>query len=130
MSYRFVKFLGVGGLNTLFGFAVYTIFALTSLPTLTVLIISNLAAITFNFFTTGGLVFDDLRMSRVPRFLISYVVILIINLELIESLSPFIGGRIWTMAIIVFPMALFSYFIQKWFVFRVNRVVNPCLPDR
>jgi putative flippase GtrA len=117
MSHRFVKFLGVGGLNTLFGFAVYTLFALTELSTFMVLMVSTLAAITFNFFTTGGLVFRDLGLARVPRFLISYAVIFVINLKLIEWLSPMCGGRIWAMAIIVLPMALLSYFIQAWFVF-------------
>ena len=117
MSHRFVKFLGVGGLNTLFGFAVYTLFALTELSTFMVLIVSTLAAITFNFFTTGGLVFRDLGLARVPRFLISYVVIFVINLKLIEWFSPLYGGRIWAMTIIVLPMALLSYFIQAWFVF-------------
>ena len=121
MSHRFVKFLGVGGLNTLFGFAVYTLFALTELSTFMVLIVSTLASITFNFFTMGGLVFRELGLVRVPRFLISYAVIFIINLELIERLSPVYGGRIWAMAIIVLPMALLSYFIQAWFVFRVRR---------
>lgn len=117
MSHRFVRFLGVGGLNTLFGFAVYTLFALTELSTFMVLMVSNLAGITFNFFTTGGLVFRDLGLARVPRFLISYVVIFIINLKLIEWLAPLYGGRIWAMAIIVLPIALLSYFIQAWFVF-------------
>jgi putative flippase GtrA len=120
MSHRFVKFLGVGGLNTLFGFAVYTLFALTELSTFMVLIVSTLAAITFNFFTTGGLVFRDLGLARVPRFLISYAVIFVINLKLIEWVSPLYGGRILAMAIIVLPMALISYFIQAWFVFRVR----------
>jgi len=81
MSHRFVKFLGVGGLNTLFGFAVYTLFALTVLSTFMVLIASTLAAIIFNFFTTGGLVFRELGLVRIPRFLISYGVIFVINLE-------------------------------------------------
>ena len=118
MSHRFVKFLCVGGFNTLFGFGVYTLFALTELSTVIVLIVSNIASITFNFFTTGGLVFRDLGLARVPRFLMSYAVIFVINLKLIEWLAPLYGGRIWAMAIIVLPMAILSYLIQAWFVFR------------
>ncbi len=120
-SNRFVKFLGVGGLNTLFGFAVYAIFALTELSTFTVLIVSNIAGITFNFFTTGGLVFRDLGLARVPRFLITYVVIFLINLKLIEWLAPLYGGRIWAMAIILLPMTLLNYFMLAEFVFKVKK---------
>lgn len=117
MANRFVRFLFVGGLNTLFGFAVYSLFALSDLSTLVVLIASNLAGIAFNFVTTGGLVFRDMSLARVPRFLICYGVIFVIYLALIEWLSPVTGGRIWAMAIIVLPMAVLTYFIQSWFVF-------------
>ena len=133
MSHRFVKFLGVGGLNTLFGFAVYALFALTELSTFMVLLVSNIAGITFNFFTTGGFVFRDLGLARVPRFLISYGAIFVINLKLLEWLAPLYGGRIWAMAIIVLPMALLSYFIQAWFVFgdklsSIRNIVHQHLP--
>ena len=120
-SNRFVKFLAIGGLNTLFGFTVYALFALTELSTFTVLIVSTVAGITFNFFTTGGLVFRDLGLARVPRFLISYAAIFLINLKLIEWLAPLYGGRIWAMAIILLPMTLLSYFMLAGFVFKVKK---------
>jgi len=121
LSNRFLRFLFVGGLNTMFGFAVYSLLALSELSTWIVLIIANMAAIAFNFVTTGGLVFRDMSLSRIPRFLLSYGVIFLIYLLLIQWLSPLFGGRIWAMTIIVLPMALLTYFIQSWFVFEVKR---------
>ena len=121
LSNRFIRFLFVGGLNTLFGFVVYSLLALSDLSTWIVLIASNVAGMAFNFITTGGLVFRDTNLARVPRFLISYGVIFVIYLALIQWLSPIYGGRIWAMAIIVIPMAVLTYFIQSWFVFRVSR---------
>ena len=120
ISMRFVKFLGVGGINTLFGLAVYSLLALSDLSTWMVLVASNLAGIAFNFVTTGGLVFRDMSLARVPRFLICYGVIFVIYLALIEALSPVCGGRIWAMTIIVLPMAVLTYFLQAWFVFGVK----------
>ena len=117
ISNRFGRFLLVGGLNTLFGFAIFSILVLTDLSTWLVLIASNIAGIAFNFVTTGGLVFRDMSLSRIPRFLICYGVIFLFYLMLIELLSPLAGGRIWAMAIIVIPMAVLTYFIQSWFVF-------------
>ena len=105
----------------MFGFAVYSLLALSELSTWIVLIIANMAAIAFNFVTTGGLVFRDMSLSRIPRFLLSYGVIFLIYLLLIQWLSPLFGGRIWAMTIIVLPMALLTYFIQSWFVFEVKR---------
>jgi putative flippase GtrA len=121
MQNRFARFILVGGLNALFGFAIYSLLALTHLSTWIVLIVSNMAGITFNFFTTGGLVFRNISPSRVPRFLVCYGVIFAIYLQLIRWLSPLLGGRIWAMAVIIAPMALLTYFLQSWFVFRDDR---------
>lgn len=121
MSIRFVRFLLVGGLNTLFGFAVYSLLALSDLSTWLILIVSMVTGIAFNFFTTGGLVFRDMSLARVPRFLICYGIIFVINLVLIQWLSPIWGGRIWVMTIIVLPMAVLSYVLQSWFVLGIRR---------
>ncbi|GGF58982.1 hypothetical protein GCM10007301_18360 [Azorhizobium oxalatiphilum] len=114
---RIVRYVVVGGLNTLFGFAVYAVLALTSLPTWLILILANVAAISFNFATTGGIVFRDLKAQRIPRFLITYGIIFLTYLTLIEGLSPLVGGRIVAMAIVVLPVSALNYGLQMLFVF-------------
>ncbi|WP_158072274.1 GtrA family protein [Achromobacter xylosoxidans] len=115
---RIIRFFLVGGLNTLFGFVVYTVFALTSLPTWLVLIATNTITLSFNFLTTGGLVFRQMAIRLLPRFLIVYGVIFCTYLGLINLLAPIVGGRIWAMAIIVLPVAVLTYLLQSIFVFR------------
>lgn len=117
-QHRFLKFLAVGGINTLFGFITYSALALSDLSTFIVLLISTLIGISFNFFTTGGLVFRDLSFHRIPRFIIVAIVIFLSNLELIECLSPFYVGRIEAMAIIIVPMTILNYFLLVWFVYK------------
>ncbi|MDX3877391.1 GtrA family protein [Achromobacter denitrificans] len=114
---QILRFLVVGALNTLFGFIVYTLFALTPLPTWLVLIAANIITLSFNFATTGGLVFRQVKLRLIPRFLMGYGVVFGVSLGLIHLLSPLVGGRIWAMAIIVLPMAALAYFIQLLFVF-------------
>ena len=121
MSSRVVRFLLAGGLNTLFGLAIFALLALTSLPTWIVLMVSNVAGVAFNFVTSGGFVFHDLGITRLPRFLMSYGIVYSMYLILIQWLSPIMGGRLSSMALIVFPMAIFTYFIQSWFVFGLKR---------
>ena len=113
-----LRFLIVGGLNTLFGFTVYAIFAMTEMATSTVLIISNLIGMLFNFFTTGGIVFFDTRISTLPRFLFCYIAIYFIYLELINWLEPILNSRILAMALIILPMTILSYLMLKFFVYR------------
>ena len=114
---HFLRFLIVGGVNTLFGLFVYSLLALTAMPTWFVLLISNLIGMIFNFFTTGGMVFSDLSISRFPRFFICYGAIYLIYLELIDWLDPILNSRIMAMVIIVLPVTILSYLILIFFVF-------------
>ena len=108
-------------MNTLFGFCIYAAFALTSLPTWSILIATNVITLSFNFVTTGGLVFRQINIRLIPRFLIAYGAVLSIYLGLIHILAPWVGGRIWAMAIIVLPVAALTYIIQSLLVFRPPR---------
>ena len=117
LSKRFIRFLLVGGLNTLFGFLVYSTFILLHCPTWVALLGGNVAGVTFNFFTIGGLVFLNLSLSRVPLFVLSYLVIYFINLELIGSIAELVYGRIVAQAVLALPMAVLSYLILSNFVF-------------
>jgi len=120
MSARFLRFLLAGSINTLFGFFVFFLLALTSLPTWIILLVSNVICFIFNYLTSGGFVFRDLGITRLPRFLLGYGVVYAFYLVLIEWLSPVVGGRHWAMASVILPMAIFTYFIQSRFVFGVK----------
>lgn len=122
--HRLIRYIFAGGLNTAFGFVVYSLLALTEMPTWLVLVVSSCISMIFNFFTAGGIVFFDLNIRRIPRFVLSYVVILLTYLELIEWLSPSVGGRIWAMAIIVVPMAAVTYLVQSVFVFASAQIAS------
>jgi putative flippase GtrA len=117
LSRRFIRFLLVGGLNTLFGFLAYSLFVLLGLPTWAALLAGNVSGIAFNFFTIGGMVFWDLSLARVPPFVLCYLLIYLINLGLIDWISAIAGGRILAQAILAFPMAAVSYLILRSFVF-------------
>lgn len=114
---RFMRFLFVGGINTLFGFAVYSIAIIAGMPVWLALFAGMLLGTIFNFFTTGGYVFRELSLRRFPRFVICYLLIYGINFMLIELLSVWFSDKILSQAILVFPMALLSYFIMVQFVF-------------
>jgi putative flippase GtrA len=120
---NFLRFLIVGGVNTLFGLTVYALLALSEMPTWIVLLISNLIGMIFNFFTTGGIVFTDVRISRFPRFFICYGAIYLIYLELINWLEPIFNSRIIAMTIIVIPVTFLSYLILNFFVF-TNKIAR------
>lgn len=117
ISRRFIRYLFVGGLNTVFGFLAYSVFILMKLPTWVALLGGNIAGVVFNFFTIGGIVFLNLSVSRAPLFALSYAVIYFINLELLGWITAWVHGRIVAQAILTLPMALLSYLILRSYVF-------------
>jgi putative flippase GtrA len=114
---EFMRFLVAGGVNTLFGFAVYSACILTGMTVWLALLVGMLAGTVFNFITTGGYVFRDLSPPRFPRFVICYFFIYGINLLLIDLVSIGLDSKILSQAIITFPLALLSYFMMARFVF-------------
>jgi putative flippase GtrA len=114
---EFMRFLVAGGVNTLFGFAVYSACILTGMAVWLALLVGMLSGTVFNFITTGGYVFRDISPPRFPRFVICYFFIYGINLLLIELVSTWLNSKILSQAIITFPLALLSYFMMARFVF-------------
>ena len=114
----FVRFLIAGGVNTLFGFLVYSIAILSGLQVWQALLAGILAGLVFNFVTTGGYVFRDLTVRRFSRYAGVYVLIYLVNLGLVVLLSKWIDSVILIQGIITTPMALGSYLLMSKFVFR------------
>ena len=114
---KFSRFLLAGGVNTLFGFAVYCVLILAGMDVWLSLLVGTLLGTVFNFFTTGGYVFRDISRARFPRFVICYLLIYGINFMLIEWLSAWLSSKIVSQAILIFPMALLSFFLMARFVF-------------
>jgi len=114
---RFLRFLVAGGVNTLFGFIAYSLLIAAGLAVWLALLVGMLLGTVFNFFTTGGYVFRELSPILFPRFVLCYLLVYFVNLELIEFTLNLLNNKILVQAILVFPMAIFSYFLMARFVF-------------
>lgn len=114
----FVRFLIAGGINTAFGFCVYSVSILWGLLVWQALLAGMLAGVVFNFVTTGGYVFRDMTAQRLLRFIAAYLLVYWINLGLTELLSHWIDDAILIQLIVVIPMALGSYLLMSRWVFR------------
>lgn len=114
---RFLRFLVVGGFNTVVGYALFCI-ALAIFPTTFIaLCVSTLLAILFNFFTTGTLVFGSRDPRRIFRFYGVYGIVFVYNavgLDILEriAIAPQIGG------LVLLPGAvILSYLLNRQLVF-------------
>lgn len=95
---RMIQFLGVGVINTVFGYIIYAVLIFASIPYPAALFAATIAEIIFNYFSFGRIVFYDRGGWFVfGKFAIVYAVIYDINAILRTALtkdlllSPYLG---------------------------------------
>lgn len=114
---RFLRFLVVGGLNTLFGFGCYVALVSLGLHYVLAVLLGTILGVLFNFQTTRKLVFASHDNRLIFRFFAVYVVQYATNIGLLSALVSAGFSKIVAGAILVLPMALFSFVLQRKFVF-------------
>ncbi|TCS35119.1 GtrA-like protein [Paucimonas lemoignei] len=116
-KHQFLRFLFVGMINSLFGYGCFALFLYLGLHYTLALLLATALGVLFNFKTTGTLVFGSRDNRLVFRFSCSYIFIYFINVIGIKALSligieAYIAG-----AILLLPMAVLAFIVNKWFVF-------------
>jgi putative flippase GtrA len=82
---RIIKFLCVGALNTVFGYAVYASLIFFNMPYLTALFVATVAGVIFNYLSFGRMVFHCHGGWLVfGRFVITYGVVYGVNAALTQ----------------------------------------------
>lgn len=115
---KFVKYLFVGFMNTVFSYMVYAIIVtITNRPTFS-LALSYIIGILFNFQTTGRIVFKNKNNTLIIKFFLSYLTTFFINRYMLELLVNTMNmDKYLSQALLVFPIAMISFTILKFFVF-------------
>jgi putative flippase GtrA len=118
----FVKFLFVAGLNTLFGYAIYSIVYYLIKERYSSVVLSNIVAILFNFKTYSTIVFKSKDNSKIFKFFGVYLCTMCVNMVAFKLLylsgitDPYVEG-----AIFLLPGALLSFSLMRKFVFVSKR---------
>ena len=118
MNKQLVKFLLVGGLNTLFGYAVFAVLISTGLHYTIAVFIGTIIGVLFNFKTTGKLVFDSHDNTLIWKFFAVYGIIYLLNIIGLYFFKKISVDLYLAGAILILPMALVSYGLNKRFVFK------------
>ena len=116
---KFLKFLFVGALNTVFGYSIYAIFVAIGLQANIALFLQYIFGILWNFKTTGAIVFKNHNNRLIFKFFGSYVFTFIVNSILLKILIDYIHMNDYlAQAILVLPVAMLSFTIFKFYVFK------------
>lgn len=116
-SSQFLRYLAVGGLNTLFGYGCFAFFLTIGLHYALASLLATLLGVMFNFKSFGMLAFQSHDNRRIVRFAFVYVIVYLLNvtgLKLLSALgmAPYLAG-----AALLLPMAALTYLLHKRYVF-------------
>lgn len=116
---KFVKYLFVGFMNTVFSYIVYAIIVTITGRATFSLALSYIIGILFNFQTTGRIVFKNKDNTLIVKFFLSYLTTFFINRYSLDTLVNTMGvDKYLAQALLVFPIAMISFTLLKYFVFK------------
>ena len=119
---KFIKFLFVGVINTLFGYTIFALLIFLKLDYRFALLIATICGVLFNFKTIGILVFETKSNRLIIRFFAVYSSTYLLNVGSLQ-ITNYLGiNLLIAQAILLLPLAIISYFLNKKFVF--NRKIN------
>lgn len=113
----FFRFILVGVLNTVFGYGCFSILLYLGLHYSLALLIATGLGVLFNFKTTSALVFKSSNNGLILRFVSVYAFVYGVNVVGIEAFCRLGFTPYWGGALLVLPMAVLAFFLQKRFVF-------------
>jgi putative flippase GtrA len=117
---QFLRFLVVGGVNAVFAYIVFALMILLHLHYTMAVLVSQFCSLLFNFKTTGALVFGNKNNRLIFRFFVVYLATYLLTIGLFKVFKLLGVNTLITGAIIILPTALFSYTMNKKFVFRTS----------
>lgn len=118
---RFVRFLLVGMMNTVFGYCAFAVLILLNLHYAVAALFSTMCGILFNFNTTGRLVFGNRDHSLLGRFFGVYAITYGLSVGALRISNAYEWNVLIAAAVLIPPMAIVSYTLNRMFVFGTPR---------
>lgn len=109
--FAFLRFIAVGGLNTAFGYTVYTVLFFIGLTPHAALAGAFCVGVIWNYFTHARLVFATKGFSRMPPYILAYVALYFLNAAGLEALLSAGLSPIVAQGILVLPAAALAFLV-------------------
>jgi len=115
---KFIKFILVGIINTIFGYSLYALLIFLNLHYSVAVLVGTIVGILFNFKTTGKLVFNNNENMLLFKFLGVYTVTYILNVSALKIFDTFKFNMYVAGLLLIFPMAAISFTLNSKYVFK------------
>jgi len=118
-----IRFLWVGGVNTLFGYSCYALFIFLGFDYKVAVLLATIIGVLFNYYTMGKYVFYSSGQGLIFKFILVYIIIYLVNIWLIgifnkAGYNDYVSGLFS-----IIPCAVISFILNKFFVFRRKGLV-------
>lgn len=124
MKKELLRFLIVGGVNTLFGYSLFALFLYLNFHYTIAVLFATVMGVIFNFFTIGNFVFSNNEKQLIFRFIGVYVVVYLLNIFGLWFFEQIDFSLYWGGGLLTLPLALVSFFLNKYFVFTSKKESN------
>jgi putative flippase GtrA len=112
------RFIFFGILNTVFYYVVYSFFLYLNFNYKIAVLFATILGILFNFKTFGKFVFDTHDNKLIYRFILSYGMLLLINLGFIKFFYILGYNYYLSGMFAIAPYAIFSFIFNRYYVFK------------
>lgn len=116
--YSSIRYVLVGILNTGFSYVVYALLIFLGAPIAWASLGALLMGILWSFTTHGKIVFKNLSKASFLKFVVNWVVIYVLNVQLIYKLLEWNMNAYTAAAVATIPITIISYFSLKYLVFK------------
>lgn len=116
---QLLRFLVVGGLNTVFGYSLFAAFTYFGMPYPAAIGLATVGGVLFNFQSIGRLVFNGAPRSRFWRFVGVYIVVYLLNLGGVRLLLGLWPNVYIANAITLVPLSVIAFILNRRFVFNL-----------
>ncbi|MEI8327614.1 MAG: GtrA family protein [Candidatus Taylorbacteria bacterium] len=123
-SNRFVRFIVIGVINTVFGYAIFATFLFLGFSYILAITFGTIIAILFNFKTIGVVVFKSHNNDLIIKFFAVYGITYLFNLVGLSIFNHYHISNYVAGAILVLPAAIIGFLLNRRFVFKTNLVSN------
>lgn len=116
-----IRFLFIGGINTLFGYLVFSAATFLGAHYRWASLISVVAGVLFNFMTYGNCVFYNNELKLIFKFVAMYALVYALNVIGLSFLLSWPMTAYVAQAILTLPLAICAYVLNKRFVFQIGK---------
>ena len=115
-----LRFIIVGGVNTIFGYSLYALFMYFHLHYTVSVFLATTLGVLFNFKTLGKLVFNNDDNVLIFRFIGVYAVIYLFNVAALRIFDFYKVDLYIAGLLLLVPVAALSFYLNKKIVFAIK----------